>query len=133
VRAVLDIRQLPLSRKRGFSKVALAAILRQGGISYTHFPALGCPRPIRDRYKADGDWVAYARAFNSYLVNQEEALAEVVRIASKTPACLLCFEADFSRCHRSIIARSIAGGGGPRAMHLKIKEGSPEAYSPTAA
>jgi uncharacterized protein (DUF488 family) len=121
VRTVLDVRQLPLSRKPGFSKSAFASTLQEAGITYAHLPALGCPRPIRDRYKIDSDWSAYVTAFNVYLSEQDRALREVARIAKKTSACLVCFEADFNRCHRSLVARGAAKEGGPRITHLMVK------------
>lgn len=126
VRTVLDVRQLPLSRKPGFSKGALATALHATGILYAHLPALGCPRPIRDRYKADGDWPAYVKAFSAYLAGQGEAVAELARVAKKTSGCLVCFEADFNRCHRSIVARATARPGGPRVVHLTIKGEIPD-------
>jgi hypothetical protein len=53
IMTVADVRQMPLSRKRGFSKTALAAALEKVGIDYVHIPALGCPKPIRERYRLD--------------------------------------------------------------------------------
>jgi uncharacterized protein (DUF488 family) len=50
IQTLVDVRELPLSRKRGFSKRALAEALALQGITYLHMPALGCPKPIRDRY-----------------------------------------------------------------------------------
>lgn len=133
VRTVLDVRQLPLSRKRGFSKNALMAALHEADIAYAHLPALGCPRPIRDRYKADGDWPAYAKAFGAYLAKQGDALAEVSEIAGKTSVCLVCFEADFNRCHRSIVARAVARLGSRCVTHLTIKGEIPDGHVHLAA
>ena len=133
VRSVLDVRQLPLSHKRGFSKNALRAALREADIAYAHLPALGCPRPIRKRYKADGDWPAYEKAFAAYLAKQGDVLAEVRAIAGKTDACLVCFEADFNRCHRSIVARATARSGGRRVIHLSLTEEIPDATVHLAA
>lgn len=56
VQAIVDVRELPLSRKKGFSKSALRDALRAAGLDYFHVPALGCPKEIRTRYKVDGDW-----------------------------------------------------------------------------
>lgn len=123
---VLDVRQLPLSRKPGFAKGALSTALHATGIVYAHVPALGCPRPIRDRYKIDGDWAAYVQAFSAYLAGQGEAVAELARIAKETSACLVCFESDFNRCHRSIVARATARAGGPRVVHLTLKGEIPD-------
>ena len=43
VSRVLDIRELPLSRRRGFSKTALAERLRKAGIEYRHLRFAGNP------------------------------------------------------------------------------------------
>jgi uncharacterized protein (DUF488 family) len=133
VKAVFDVRQLPLSRKRGLSKNALSQELHERGIVYAHLPAFGCPKPIRDRYRTDGDWPRYVKSFSSYLAGQREPIAELAQLASKTIACLICFEADFTRCHRSLVARAVAHAGGPSAVHLTIKEEIPELRRRSAA
>jgi len=56
VRRVVDVRELPLSHKPGFSKRPLSRALEGAGLAYEHIPALGCPRPIRNRYRADNNW-----------------------------------------------------------------------------
>src|ERR1700710_1969290 len=44
VAQVLDVRQLPLSRRPGFSKRQLASGLAEAGMGYVHLRALGTPR-----------------------------------------------------------------------------------------
>ena len=39
VKTVVDVRELPLSRKKGFSKSAFCAALSAHGIAYLHAPA----------------------------------------------------------------------------------------------
>ena len=56
VKTVVDVRDVPLSRKRGFSKTALAAALDGAGIKYLHVRRLGCLKAIRDAYRANRDW-----------------------------------------------------------------------------
>jgi uncharacterized protein (DUF488 family) len=63
VKTVVDVRELPLSRKKGFSKSAFCAALATHGVAYLHAPALGCPKPIRNQYKSDGNWQIYTRDF----------------------------------------------------------------------
>ena len=63
IETVVDVRERPLSRKKGFSKVAFSAALAQAGVAYRHDPQLGCPKAIRDRYKAGADWAEYTREF----------------------------------------------------------------------
>lgn len=121
VQSVFDVRQLPLSRKPGFSKQRFADALHAAGIFYAHLPAFGCPKTIRDRYKADGDWSAYSVGFAAHLADQTAAISELATIAQKTTACLVCFEADFNRCHRSFVARVVARAGGIAVVHLFTK------------
>src|SRR5260221_14676725 len=75
IETVVDVRQLPLSRKSGFSKKALADTLDLGGLGYIHLPDLGCPKPIRHRYRVDGDWKRYRKGFIRHLDSQDRALA----------------------------------------------------------
>lgn len=118
VKTVVDVRELPLSRKPGFSKSAFSSALNKAGIRYVHLPALGCPKPIRNRYRADGNWPAYVKAFGANLAKQEGAVAELAKIAAGTTACLVCFEADFDRCHRSIVARALTRLTNISVVHL---------------
>jgi uncharacterized protein (DUF488 family) len=125
VRIVLDVRELPLSRKRGFSKRGFAEALGLAGIGYTHLPALGCPKSIRTRYKRDGDWSAYCKSFGSYLSGQSDAVSRLVQTARKSPVCLVCFEADYTRCHRSIVASAAARVGELQVVHLRARTATP--------
>lgn len=133
VHAVVDVRELPLSRKRGFSKRAFAEALADAGIAYRHVPALGCPKPIRHRYRDDNDWSHYAKAFSSYLRQQTEAVAALAKSAWKTKECLVCFEADYAVCHRSIVARAVVACGGPAVVHLTATAAIPDARLRAAA
>lgn len=133
VRTIIDVRELPLSRKKGFSKRAFAEALHINGIAYAHMPALGCPKTIRDAYREDGNWLAYTRKFMAYLNQQNGAIAEVAKIARATNACLICFEADFNLCHRSMVARAAACAGGPAVVHLTARTAIPEVPARAAA
>jgi len=102
---VIDVRLTPLSRKRGFSKRALAVALREGGLRYSHRPEFGCPKDIRTRLEATGDFSEYADSYASRVLSRR--MVQVGRLAREGRAsniCLLCFEADAARCHRSLIA-----------------------------
>jgi uncharacterized protein (DUF488 family) len=52
VRRLVDVRELPLSRRRGFSKTALAAALATADIEYEHVRELGNPKADRERDRA---------------------------------------------------------------------------------
>ncbi len=107
VRTVVDIRELPLSRKPGFSKRSLADILKGAGLYYVHMGILGCPKPVRDGYERDGSWNCYTEGFLNYLNSQSEAVSELAQRAAETHCVLLCFEADYRFCHRSFVADAV--------------------------
>lgn len=118
VETVVDVRQLPLSRKRGFSKRGFASELAARGINYVHVPLLGCPKSIRDAYKNNQDWAAYVCAFETYLKTQTVELRELAKLARTTSACLVCFEADYNQCHRTFVARATRRFGAPDILHI---------------
>lgn len=126
IRTLVDIRELPLSRKRGFSKRALAAALANHNIAYVHMPSLGCPKPVRARYKIDDDWSRYTRGFIAHLSTQDVSIRELAKITRTTTACLMCFEADFTRCHRSLVARAATEVGSPRVVHITAQTAIPD-------
>ena len=118
IELVVDVRALPLSRKRGFSKTALAAALEGVGIAYAHRVALGTPKPMRSRYKRDHDFAALSVEFKKYLTHQTHSLLELIELTRGKRACLLCFEADPALCHRSLVADAARRLGAPPAKHL---------------
>ncbi|MEH2501492.1 uncharacterized protein (DUF488 family) [Bradyrhizobium sp. AZCC 1578] len=117
-RIVIDVRANPLSRKHGFSKKAFASYLEKAGIQYMHAPGVGCPKTIRDRYRADGNWSAYTIAFMKYLKSRGDDVAAIATVSKDAAACLVCFEADFERCHRKFVAEAVAASAGLSVDHL---------------
>lgn len=123
VEHVCDARELPLSRKRGFSKSAMSQLLASHGIKYEHVRSLGCPRPIRNRYKATGDWSEYTVSFARYLSEQSRALADLAVVSRAMKTCIICFEANPDQCHRKFVAAAIAERTNQKAVHLTQKAG----------
>ncbi len=108
VHTLVDIRETPISRKPGFSKTALSVACEQYALSYIHVASLGCPKEIRHAYREDGDWCLYTNRFLRYLATQKDSLKDLAEIVVKDNSCLMCFEADFFRCHRSFVADWVA-------------------------
>jgi uncharacterized protein (DUF488 family) len=119
VTTVVDVRELPLSRKHGFSKTALSEALAIAGIGYMHMRELGCPKEIRVRYRNDGDWTAYTSAFLRYLGTQKASVAELATLCGTTSVALLCYEADPAQCHRTYVAQAVVRAGGGRVAHIR--------------
>ncbi|HEY6043223.1 MAG TPA: DUF488 domain-containing protein [Anaerolineae bacterium] len=121
VQKIIDVRELPLSHKPGFSKSALSLAAKTRKIAYVHVPELGTSREIRHDYHADHNWKRFARRFKASLNKHEEAVEELARLVTRERCCLVCFEADALQCHRSIVAERVAGviGSSLTVMHLK--------------
>jgi uncharacterized protein (DUF488 family) len=90
---LIDIRELPLSRRPGFSKTPLREALQGAGIEYLHLRSAGNP------FRKDPDGVA---KYREHLPPQ--AVDDVAEAARGHRAALLCYEADVTTCHRSILA-----------------------------
>ena len=119
IETVVDIRELPLSRKPGFSKKALASVLNLSGLEYVHMVELGCPKPVRDRYREDGNWKRYTEGFLKHLKTQGEAIAGLSALVNASNCALLCYEADFNFCHRSMVANAVRDYCGAGVEHIK--------------
>ena len=101
VATVVDVRDLPLSRRAGFSKRQLCAGVESAGMRYIHLRALGTPPEGREANKRR-QWKRFWRIVDDKLATAEaeHALQELARIATAAPTCLLCYEADWRICHR---------------------------------
>ena len=90
---LIDVRSLPLSRRRGFSKTPLREALAAAGIEYVHLRSAGNP------FRKDPDGV---EKYREYLPPQ--AVDDVAEVARGHRAALLCYEADVATCHRGVLA-----------------------------
>ena len=130
IETVVDVREMPLSRKPGFSKKSLASVLNLSGREYVHMVDLGCPKLVRDRYREDGNWKRYTEGFMKHLKAQDDAIAELSALAATSNCALLCYEADPNFCHRSMVASAVKDYCGARVTHIKA---SAKKASPVAA
>ena len=105
IKHVIDVRDVPVSRKRGFSKKPLAAELDDCGIEYTHLKPLGDPKPGRDAMRS-GDYAAFLKIYESHISTDaaQAALRDAVKLAETCTSVLLCFERNPKECHRTIVA-----------------------------
>lgn len=123
VTTLLDVRELPLSRKKGFSKRALAEAMLSSGIAYRHERDLGSPKAIRQRLHSDGDYKQFFESFSTYLRQQRPLLKELAESLDGKVA-LMCFERDPSTCHRSVVARQLELLVGLKTKHLGVTHGA---------
>ncbi len=120
VEQVIDVRQLPLSRRPGFSKSRLAAGLAEAGIAYAHLRPLGTPAEGREANKRR-DWPRFWAIVETSLSSPEAGLAleHAAELSRARRSCLLCFEADCAICHRRRVGELLAERHGFRMRHLR--------------
>ncbi|MFY7837706.1 MAG: DUF488 family protein [Novosphingobium sp.] len=120
---LLDVRDLPISRKRGFSKSQLALALKAVGIDYTHLKALGDPKPGREAMKR-GDYQSFLAIYSTHIATDDaqKALDEAANIARSAKAVLLCYERSPKECHRSIIVDHLQGRETFNVRHLGVQK-----------
>ena len=124
IRLLIDVRDVPISRKFGFSKSALASWLATRDIDYLHLKGLGDPKRgrIAARERRYGE---FRRIFADHLRSgiAQTDIIRAVEAASSKRACLLCFERDHKHCHRCIVAEEMARRGRFRLVHLGVQLG----------
>lgn len=125
VQAVIDVRELPLSRRKGFSKTPLTIALDAVGIAYVHLRDLGDPKIGREAARA-GRYSEFRRIYAKHLqtAKAQASLAELRSIAASTRACLVCYERDPSQCHRTMVASALADLDQVRIVHLGVQSGA---------
>jgi uncharacterized protein (DUF488 family) len=107
VRLIADVRSFPGSRKYPqFNKDILETSLPQHGIDYTHLKLLGGRR----RAKPDSKNTAWRnesfRGYADYMETDEfkKAIDELMDLAEDQRTAIMCSEAVWWRCHRSMIS-----------------------------
>lgn len=107
VERLIDVRELPISRRRGYAKTALGKAMEGEGIEYLHMRALGNPKPFRDLYKS-GKVDEGRRLYTAYLQEeQREALELLASIIPEKKTALMCVEHDAATCHRTVIVEEL--------------------------
>ena len=107
IEIVSDVRQFPGSRRYPhFGRESLERALKQADIGYVHFPELGGRRTPR----ADSPNTAWRnkafRGYADYMSSEafQTGMKRLVEIAKKQKVAVMCAEAVWWRCHRSLIA-----------------------------
>lgn len=118
---LIDVRDVPISRKRGFSKKALSDRLGEKSIEYLHLKGLGDPKAGREAARA-GRYREFKEIFADHLRSDKAQtdMRRCIEVASGRSATLLCFEKHHENCHRSIVANELAREGGFNIVHIAV-------------
>jgi uncharacterized protein (DUF488 family) len=114
IKLLADVRSIPGSRRvPQFGKDELRASLERNGIEYHWMPGLGGRRKVSpDSVNTAWRHPAF-RGYADYMETDEFALAldELANIACAIPTVIMCAEAVWWRCHRSMIADAMKWAG----------------------
>lgn len=104
---LVDVRSFPGSRRYPqFNKNTLSASLSQAGLEYQHLPSLGGRRqPLRDSNNTAWKNPAF-RAYADHMESGEfkQGIKVLLELARQGRTAVMCAEAVWWRCHRSLIA-----------------------------
>jgi uncharacterized protein (DUF488 family) len=109
ITTVIDVREIPISRKNGFSRPILKSELAKRGIEYYHFPELGSPTKLRRALERNNDYLGFFKSYRQYVNKKRESVAKLIKLVLNNGdnSTLLCFEKESDLCHRSILASEI--------------------------
>lgn len=134
IKTLLDVRSFPGSRRYPhFNKENLAKSLTEQGIEYIHLPSLGGRR----RARPDSQNIAWRnegfRGYADYMETAEFAagIDGLLKHATAAPTAIMCSEAVWWRCHRSLISDYLKANG-IDVIHI-LSERKSEAHPFTSA
>ena len=104
VKTIVDVREYPKSRKKGFSKRQMATYFEQNRIAYVHMRELGSPPDLREDLRKDGNYKLFFRKYIDYLTTQEQSLNLLADLIRQSTTCIFCYEDNILECHRKSIA-----------------------------
>jgi uncharacterized protein (DUF488 family) len=118
IKLLADVRSLPGSKRYPqFNKDALKKSLSAHGICYEHFPELGGRRKAKPDSCNTAWRNASFRGYADYMETEQfqkgvKRLLDLSRSAG--PAAIMCAEAVWWRCHRSLVADYL------KARHIEV-------------
>jgi len=114
IKVLVDVRSFPGSRRYPqFNKTNLAEALSDIGITYVHSPSLGGRRKPNVDSKNTAWKNASFRAYADFMETEEykQGIEELLAVAGQDRTAIMCAEAVWWRCHRSLIADYLKAQG----------------------
>lgn len=124
IEKVIDVREYPLSRKKGFSKNTLHALLEANDIGYVHLKGLGDPKEGREAARS-GDYKKFFQIFSLHMKTKQAQsdLKTAIELAQDNISCLLCYERKPEECHRTIVAAAIVASTRQQVAAIGVRDG----------
>jgi uncharacterized protein (DUF488 family) len=124
IKNLVDVRSFPGSRRYPqFNQSALAQFLADHGITYEHLPSLGGRRRPSPNSKNTAWRNPSFRAYADHMETDEfkQGIETVLALAHETATTIMCAEALWWRCHRSLIADYLRAQG-VTVIHITDKQ-----------
>jgi uncharacterized protein (DUF488 family) len=136
IKLLVDVRAWPGSKRYPqFNKDALAESLNAHGIRYEHFPELGGKRKSKSDSRNTAWRNASFRGYADYMETEQfqKGIKRLLNIAAEaSPAAIMCAEAVWWRCHRSLIADYLKARGVEVLHVLGANKVDPHPYTSAA-
>lgn len=136
IKLLADVRRFPGSKRHPqFNREALAAALVSRQIGYAHFPEFGGRRkPHPDSRNTNWRNAAF-RGYADHMETEEfrQGIARLLGLVASTgPTALMCAEAVWWSCHRSLIADYLKARGHEILHIIDEKKTQPHPYTSAA-
>ena len=136
IKLVADVRSLPGSKRYPqFNKETLADSLGKVGICYEHFLELGGRRKAKPESKNTAWRNASFRGYADYMDTEEfdKGVKRLLDLAADAgPTAIMCAEAVWWRCHRSLISDYLKVHGIEVIHILDVNKTEPHPYTSAA-
>ena len=136
LKLLADVRAWPSSKRYPqFNKDALAESLTGHGIRYEHFPELGGKRKANPDSRNTAWRNASFRGYADYMETEQfqKGIERLLDDAGEAgPTAIVCAEAVWWRCHRSLIADYLKARGVEVLHILGANKVEPHPYTPAA-
>jgi hypothetical protein len=112
IEVLVDVRKDAYSnRDKSFSEGSLSRILANAKIKYIHVPELGVDYAQRQELKSNHDYEGYFKQYSDYLEKNPDLVSFLNDLSKSNTVCIMCYEKDFRRCHRMVLADKLEKEG----------------------
>ena len=136
IKLLVDVRAWPGSKRYPqFNKDTLAESLNAHGIRYEHFPELGGKRKSKPDSRNTAWRNASFRGYADYMETKQfqKGIERLLGVAAEAgPTAIMCAEAVWWRCHRSLIADYLKARGVEVLHVLGANKVEPHPYTSAA-
>jgi uncharacterized protein (DUF488 family) len=136
IKLLVDVRAFPGSRRHPqFNKDVLAESLSAHGIRYEHFPELGGKRKSKPDSRNTTWRNASFRGYADYMETEQfqKGIGRLLDVAAEAgQTAIMCAEAVWWRCHRSLIADYLKARGVEVLHVLGANKVEPHPYTSAA-